>query len=63
MCDYIINILPLSPVYIVAVKRCYESLCRNLTEQQEGKEDYVEDQAKRLKYRSRRQRVRKIPSY
>ena len=47
------------PIYmcIAAVKRCYEGLRRNLLENQEGKEEYTEDQAKRRKYRSRRQRV------
>ena len=39
------------------VKRCYEGLRRNLLENQEGKEEYTEDQAKRRKYRSSRQRV------
>ena len=40
-----------------AVKRLYESIRRNFMEQQEGKEDYVENQSKQCKYRSRRQRV------
>ncbi len=40
-----------------AVKRCYVGIRRNAIEHQEGKEEYLEDQAKRRKYRSRRQRV------
>ena len=42
---------------IVAVKRCYENLRRTLLEQQTGKENFIENQAKRRKYRSRRERV------
>ena len=42
---------------LVAVRRCYENLRRTYLEQQSGKEDLVEQQAKRRKYRSRRERV------
>ena len=42
---------------VVSVKRCYEGVRRNFLETQEGKEDFVLDQSKRRKYRSRRQRV------
>ena len=41
----------------VAVRRCYENLRHIYTEQQTGKEDYVERQSKSRKYRSRRERV------
>ena len=43
---------------VVAVRRCYENLRRTYLEQQSGKEELVEQQAKRRKYRSRRERVR-----
>lgn len=41
----------------VAVRRCYENLRRTFLEQKIGKEDFVESQAKRRKYRSRRERA------
>ena len=44
--------------YAVAIKRCYENIRRTFLEQQSGKEDFVEQQSKRRKYRSRRERVR-----
>ena len=44
-------------ITIVAVKQCYETCRRNFLEEQEGKEEYVEMQSKKRKYRSRRQRV------
>ena len=47
----------ISYMLLVAVKWCYESLRRTYLEEQEGKEDYVENQSKRRRYRSRRQRV------
>ena len=42
---------------IVAVRRCYENVRRTFLEHQSGKEDVIEEQAKRRKYRSRRDRV------
>lgn len=44
-------------MYIAATKRCYENLRRTFLEQQAGKEEFVEQQSKRRKYRSRRERV------
>ena len=44
-------------IIIVAVRRCYENLRRIFLEQQSGKENFVENQSKRRKYRSRRERV------
>lgn len=41
----------------MAVKRCYENIRRTFLEQQSEKKDFAEKQAKRRKYRSRRQRV------
>ena len=52
-----INILTSNNFHIVAVKRCYQNVRRSETEQQDGNEEYVELQAKRRKYRSRRERV------
>ena len=43
-------------MYIAATKRCYENLRRTFLEQA-GKEEFVEQQSKRRKYRSRRERV------
>ena len=40
--------------FIVAVKQCYKSCCRTYLEDQDGKEDFVKNQAKRRKYRSHR---------
>ena len=40
-----------------AVKRHYENARRNHKENQDGMESYVEEQAKRRRYRSRRHRV------
>ena len=45
-----------------AVKRLYENVRRLYVEQGSGKENYVENQTKRRKYRSRRQRVNKKPA-
>ena len=42
---------------IAAVKRCYENVRRSFMEGQDGKENYVEEQSKRRRYRARRQRV------
>lgn len=42
---------------LVAVRRCYENLRRTFNEQQSEKKDFAEEQAKRRKYRSRRERV------
>ena len=39
------------------MKRCYENLCRAYIEQQSGKTEFAKEQAKRQKYRSRRERV------
>ena len=47
----------INALYVAAVKRCYQSLRRAETEQQDDKAEYVELQAKRRKYRSRRERV------
>ena len=41
---------------LVAI-RCYENLGHLHLEQQAGKEDYKEEQSRRRKYRSRRERV------
>ena len=41
---------------VAAVKRCYQNI-RTEMEQQDGKEEYVELQSKRRRYRSRRERV------
>lgn len=43
--------------HIAAAKRCYENVRRTFLEQQAGKEQFVEEQSKRRKYRSRRERV------
>ena len=43
--------------YQAGIKRCFENLRRNYNEQKEGKEEYVETQSKRRKYRYRWQRV------
>ncbi|XP_064387320.1 uncharacterized protein LOC135335704 [Halichondria panicea] len=40
----------------VAVKRCFENLRRQHLQQQDGKEEFAEEQSKRRKYRSRRER-------
>ena len=42
---------------VAAVKRCYQNIRRTEMEQQDGKEEYVELQSKRRRYRSRRERV------
>ena len=42
---------------LVAVRRCYENLRRTFLEHQSGKEDFLENQSKQRKYRSRRERV------
>ena len=47
---------------IAAAKRCFENERRTFREQQAGKEQYVEEQSKRRKYRSRRERVIRICS-
>lgn len=52
--------LHLLSFHSAAVKRCYESIRRNYMERQDGKEEYVHQQSKRRKYRSRRQRVREL---
>ena len=44
-------------IIIAAIKRLYQNVRRTFVEQSEGKEEYVENQSKRRKYRSRRQRV------
>ena len=44
-------------IHIAAAKRCYENLRRTFLEQQAGKEEFIEQQSKRRKYRSRCERV------
>ena len=44
---------------VVAIKRCYENLRRSHLEHQDEKAEFAEGQAKRRKYRSRRERVLK----
>lgn len=44
-------------IYVAATKRCYENLRRTFLEQQAGKEEFVEQQSKRRKYRSHCERV------
>ena len=44
-------------VLTVGTRRCYENLRRIFHKQQSGKEHFVENQAMRRKYRSRRERV------
>lgn len=51
------------PVHAVAVKRCYENIRRTFNEQQSGKQEFTEQQSKRRKYRSCRQRVRHTYMY
>ena len=43
--------------FLVAARRCYENLRRISLEQREDKIEYAEEQAKRRKYRSRKERV------
>ena len=50
-------VLLVATIFAVAIKRGYQNIRRQWTEGQEGKENYVESQAKKRKYRSRRQRV------
>ena len=51
-------------IYILAaVKRCYQNLRRTHIESGLGKENYVENQSKQRKYRSRRQRVCSFYNY
>ena len=55
--SYIYLLLRIYCIHTAAIKRCYENIRRNHTEQKDGMEDYVINQAKKRKYRSRRQRV------
>ena len=56
-CNIMIALNFIDCSFSVSVKRCFESLRSSFNESKEGKEDYVEEQSKRRKYRSRRQRV------
>lgn len=42
--------------FVVAIKRCYENVRRSHLEEQNEKSEFTEQQAKRRKYRSRRER-------
>ena len=58
MTDRVFCTIKFTCIYAVAVKRCYENNRRTFLEQQSGKEDFVEQQSRRRKYRSRRERVK-----
>lgn len=57
MCIFTCAIAGALNIIIAAVKRCYQNVRRSFMEGQDGKENYVEEQSKRRRYRARRQRV------